>query len=122
MIDKEDIIVYQKDIDNLMLINNRKFIIKTYCLLSGNMDESGDISQLINNVLLNIEGIIFCASENYDKTSIDRNVHSITNISNDSNDISTYALHFSDWNKYNVVYPVICKIITKFFFVWVLVS
>ena len=72
LVDKEDIIIYQKEIDNLMLINNRKFIIKTYCLLSGNMDESGDISKIVNNVLLNIEGIMFCASEDYDKTSTNR--------------------------------------------------
>ncbi len=115
LVDKEDIIIYQKEIDNLMLINNRKFIIKTYCLLSGNMDESGDISKIVNNVLLNIEGIMFCASEDYDKTSTNRKVHSFTEHNPKNSDISNYALHFSDWNYYDKIYPVICKILTKFF-------
>ena len=115
LVDKEDIIIYQKEIDNLMLINNRKFIIKTYCLLSGNMDESGDIPKMVNNVLLNIDGIIFCASEDYDKTSTSRKVHTFTEQNPKNSDISNYALHFSDWNNYNKIYPVICKILTKFF-------
>ena len=115
MIDKEDILIYQKEIDNLMLINNRKFVIKTYCLLAGNMDDISDIPKLINNVFLNIEGIIFCASADYDETNVNRDIHSFTEISNSPNDISTYALHFSDWNKYKIIYPIICKIITTFF-------
>ena len=112
-IDEEDIIVYQKDIRNLMLINNRKFIIKTYCLLSCNKDINSD--ELVNSVLLNIDGIIFCASKDYNSDNINIDIHSFDKISSDNKDISKFAIHFSDWNKYNKFYPIICKIVKQLF-------
>ena len=39
----------------------------------------------------------------------------MSEISSKENDISTYALHFSDWNKYNTIYPIISTIINNLF-------
>lgn len=113
LIDKEDIIIYQKNIDNLILINKRKFIIKTYCLLSCTKDSNSD--KLINSVLLNIDGILFCASKDYNNENINIDIHSFTQISDNENDISNYALHFADWDKYNKIYPIICRIVKELF-------
>lgn len=111
VIDDTDIIIYQKEIPNLMLINNRKFIIKAYCVLAGNNNE--DTSTV--NVLLYNDGIILCAPENYDSNSINENIHSFTNISSNINDISNYALHLLDWEKYNVIFPKIQEVISNYF-------
>ena len=116
-VDKEDIIIYQKELDDLMLINNRKFIIKMFCLVSNTKDKNmdDDNTNNVNNVLLYTDGIIFCASKDYKNNNTDIKIHDMSEISSAENDISTYALHFSDWNKYNTIYPIISKIINNLF-------
>ena len=111
-VDEEDVIIYQKELDNLMLINNRKFIIKIFCLVSNTKDSD---TKNVHNVLLYTDGIIFCASTDYEKSNTNLKIHDMSEISSKENDISTYALHFSDWNKYNTIYPIISTIINNLF-------
>ena len=143
VVDNNELIVYQKEIPNLMLINNRKFIIKMYCLLSTidnkeskpqsiteshekSMTESGvesieevsteslddSVTESVQNGILFKDGIMLCASQKYENnTKIE--IHSFKEKHAKQNDISNNAIHFSDWNKYNELYPKIKEIINK---------
>lgn len=116
MVEEDDVIIYQKEIDNLMLINNRKFIIRMYALVSSRIQLSDSNSpKHINNVLLHKDGLIFCSPKKYDNTSDDDLSHTFSVMSKNESDISSFGIHFSDWTHYNKIYPIISKILTKLF-------
>lgn len=116
MVEDDDKIIYQKEIDNLMLINNRKFIIRMYALVSSRIKLSdGNSPKQVNNVLLHKDGLIFCSPTNYDNTSENNLIHSFSTMAKEEGDISSFGIHFSDWTHYNKIYSVISKILTKLF-------